>query len=472
MDKIIRQISREIQNSKQLEQNIPQLFNYMADDYQVFAGVRLAMHYFTFYEAFCDDEYSWSKDTEAVISKVNHIIHDNILFNQSGKERENAILELDSIRKDIMKRMNSMTTYADIFQNYEYVLNRLEYRFKEMGDAVDEEEFSKEILRYIFDSEDNFVINEKIKEIIGQLPIRITKQKYFELLMESLGVYLGAEGASFDTYLYMIRTSAMLYREEGMEELYPMLWEKKEYLSKLDYKDMTKDNYEKALSILQAATFMLETETTVFFGLQEIVNEVYALLLCSPYSGMVDNANADAGKAAITIIKDINNIFIQQEKRELSTEIMDQFTELEGVQEELSFEIEVMENALYELNQNQATLIQSLMLDQFKQVLLSTQSLLSNSLFIDFEEQVDAPVVDEVRLKKESENLEQDLKDLFTSHDRMIGRAVMANTLNKVPVFFKDHKDVMDYVCYSLERCSDEYEKAACIEIINEIMSE
>jgi len=48
----------------------------------------------------------------------------------------------------------------------------------------------------------------------------------------------------------------------------------------------------------------------------------------------------------------------------------------------------------------------------------------------------------------------------------------MANTMNKLPVFFKDHKEVMDYVRYSLERCSDIHEKIACIEIIRDIMSE
>ena len=47
----------------------------------------------------------------------------------------------------------------------------------------------------------------------------------------------------------------------------------------------------------------------------------------------------------------------------------------------------------------------------------------------------------------------------------------MANTLNKLPVFFKNHSEVMDYVLYSLNKCSDLAEKYACIEIINEMMN-
>ena len=61
---------------------------------------------------------------------------------------------------------------------------------------------------------------------------------------------------------------------------------------------------------------------------------------------------------------------------------------------------------------------------------------------------------------------------MFSIQDRVISRAIMANTMNKMPVFFKDHKEVMDYVCYSMERCSDIHEKAACVEIISALMSE
>ncbi len=474
MDKRIRHISKEIEVGRLLEQNIPQLLNYMAEDYQIMAEVRLAMHYFTFYEAYYDDENTWSQDIQTVISKINDIISNFILKSQSGDGREEAIRQIDNIRKDIMKRMGALTAYTDLFQNYEYVLNRLEYRFKEGIKEIDDDtEFSKEILRYIFDSEDNFVINEKIKEILGQLPIRMTKQKYFDILKESLNAYLGNDTEALDTYLYMLKTSAMLYQEEEMETFYPRLWEKKEHLSHLDYKDITKENYEKALNMLHAATLTLETETSVYISLQEIINEIYVILLCIPYSGMVDCIDRKTTEAAISIIGDINKAFLEKEKVELPSELTQKFVDLEGVQEELSIDIDVMENALYDIGHNHNNMVQSLMLSQFMQVIVCAQKLLSNSLFIDLEIKAAADlVVDEDRIKKEMDALEKELQNLFSSHDKMIGRAVMANTLNKMPVFFTSHKEVMDYVIYSLERCADRYEKVACYEIINGIMSE
>jgi hypothetical protein len=472
MNKKIRQLNQDLRNGKLLDENIPQLFNHLANHYEVYASVRLAMHYYAFYEAFNDEEELWSKEAKDIIVCLNEIIKLNILQNQSGQLREDAIRQVDSIRKEIMKRMEILTAYTDIFQTFEYVLNRIEYRFKEEKEFFKDEEFAQEVLRYIFDSEDNMIINEKIKEMIGQLPIRITKQKYFDLLKESIWAYRGSDKSSFDTYLYMLRTSAMLYQTEGMDTYYPALWEKKEQLSSLEYKNLTKEIFDKAVNTLRAATFILETETTVYFGLQEIVNEVFALLLCAPYSGMVSMENDYSKNAAFAILKDINTVFSVKEKEDLTIDLMDKFTNIEGIQEDISEEISVMEDSLYEIMTNHQTLVQSLMLGQSLQVLDHSRKLLSNSIFIDLEEQFEEVIVDEDIVDMAFDKLEEELRGLFANADKVIGRAVMANTLNKMPVFFNDHKEVMNYVRYSIERCSDSYEKLACYEIINAIMSE
>ncbi len=473
MNKNIKHICKDIQQGRQLEVAIPQLFNQLSNHYLAYANVRLAMHYFSFYEMFCDDENTWSKDALKTMEQLNVIIKDYILQKQNGEAREKAIHMIDDIRKDNTKHVDALTAYTDLFQIYEYVINRVEYRFKGAVEAVDEEELAKEILRYIFDSEDNVIINDKIKEIIGQLPIRVTKQKYFELIKSSIDAYLGSDTTTLEAFLYMIRTSAMLYSEEGLQEIYPKLWENKSELSQISFKDITEEDFHKALIRLQAATLMLETETTVFIGLQEITNEIYTLLLCAPYAGMVESDSENAEKTAINIIAAINQEFENKQKNDPSEDLLEMLTELEGIQESMYYEQAIMEDALFEIKERQNTLTESLMLNQLLQVLLRSQDLLSNSLFIDFDKlQSLEEVTDEDRIYEEKKALIQDLTNLFEQSDRMVTRAVMANTINKIPVFFNDHKEVMDYVLYSLERCTDEYEKAACIEIINDIMAE
>ena len=63
-----------------------------------------------------------------------------------------------------------------------------------------------------------------------------------------------------------------------------------------------------------------------------------------------------------------------------------------------------------------------------------------------------------------------ELTDRFKSTDRMITRAIMANTMELMPVYFNTHTEVMEYVLYSLNRCTDIAEKYASMEIIQGFM--
>jgi len=455
-----------------MEENIPLLLNYLANQYHAYAGVKLVMHYFSFYEAYLDDGEIWSAEAKDILSQLNHVIKNDILSKQKGYEFEKSIRFVDNLRNSIIKRMKLLTAYTDIFQVYEYILNRVEYRFKEETPTIKDEEFEGEILSFIFDTQDNMIINEKIKEIIGQLPVRMTKQKYFDILKNSLCLYLGADQASLDSYLYMLRTSSMLYIEEGMDTYYPKLWEKKTFLAYLKYKEITTLEFEEAENVLKQATIFLGRETDIYVSLQEIVNEVYAILLCEPYVGMAETGQVKNEETIFSILLDINKAIMNPSQEELFIDLMEKFSEIEGVQEELSEDLTIFEDTLYEIDKNHRALTESTMTEKLLNVMLRTKDLLSNSLFIEWNEIRADKSVDEKVVAEVANHLEGELSALFAEHDRVVSRAVMANTLNKMPVFFKDHNEVMKYIHYCLERCNDSYEKAACVEIISDIMSE
>lgn len=472
MDNELKLICKNIRKGKMLEENIPQLFSKLADIYYVYALLQLAMNYYTLYEEYCDEEELWSVDAKEKCAKINEFIRDNVLNFKSGIEHEEAVGYIDSIRKDNMNRMDVLTSYTDVFQIYEYVLNRIEYRFKENPYDIDDEEFAREILRYIFKTDDNFVINEKIKEIIGQLPVRMTKQKYFELLAQSIHAYKGADKDSLDTFLYMIKTSAMLHQNKDMESFYPHLADKKKHMEKLQFKNLSLEEYNTALSMLQDATKTLEKETSLFLTLQEIINSLYTILICHPYAGMAPCQEHKAWDSALEIVNKVNIRFVKKEKEDISEEIAEMLAEMEGLQEEISYDLTVLEDVLYNVSMHHRKLMQSLMLEQLLQVLIRTQKLNSDSKFIDLDMLDVEEKVDESLINKEIAELTEKLSIAFSGMDRMVCRAIMANTINKMPVFFSSRNEVMDYVRYAIEHCFDSSEKAASYEIINDIMSE
>lgn len=473
MDKRMGQIIKQIQNNKNLEENIPLLFHSMADHYKTLAKVRLAMHYYTFYETYYDDENRWGKQVLSYVDQLNHIISRYLLNEKVEDNHEEDVSLVDTLRKDIMKQIEVISSYTDLFQTYEYIINRTEYRFVKEAEFVEDEAFAREVLAFIFEPEDNYSINERIKDMIGQLPVRITRQKFFDILKDSIKPYLGAKRSSLDSYIYLLRSTAMLFDESELKDKYPQLWENKEILSGYDFLSIDRNEFDKAVKTLRLTSMQLETEMSVYLGLQEVLNEVYALFLCSPYANRNTEHSIQTDRvenASLMIISKINKVFLAKEKQDILLDVMEEFMGLEGIQEEIGASLDAMEGTFFDLNQKNMELIKGQMLGGFLKVLKQSQLLLSNSLFARLEEESDL-TVDETLMVSEAKVLVQDIEEAFRGQSRLMTRAIIANTLNKIPVFFHNQQEVMDYVLYSLTRCSDQYEKTASIEIIREIMS-
>ncbi len=472
MNKETKRLYQNIMNNRNPEENLPGFFGSLANQYHTLAAVRLALHYYSFYETYCEEGDRWGEAARTSLEQINRVIGENVLGFRSGKEHEETVKAVDRLRNDIIHRMKLLTSYFDVCRIKEYLLNRIEYRFKVSDFFMDDDAFAREILAYIFETKDNVIINDRIQEVVGQLPVRMTRLKFFDLIRESLHEYVGAGQDTLDGFLYMLRSSALLELPQEPDPLYPSLWEMKQRLLSQDYKNISVEEYEKGTLELREAVELFEGESEVYYSLQEIINELYTLLLCHPYVGVSASSYEKEEQAAFELIRGIHEEFLRGQKEEPSDDLLKHFSVLEGVQEELSFDLLVQEEALYQADQNHRKLAESIMADKLLNILLLAKDLLSNSLFIDFYEVKSTLPVTKEKADEEADRLTEKLARLFESCDRMAMRAVMANLLDKLPVFFEGHKEVMDYVRNALEKCSDPAEKAACMEIIMNMIRE
>ena len=151
-------------------------------------------------------------------------------------------------------------------------------RFSEI-DLEEDEDFARKVLRYIFEQKDNVTTNERIKEVIKHLPVRITKQKYFDYISDGFRELIGTQEDILETYIYIFRASANLEKMDDIKDLYPKLWEFKERLENLNFKEITKADYDVVIREIDEAQAMIEEEFTAYHSLAEIVNELYSILL-------------------------------------------------------------------------------------------------------------------------------------------------------------------------------------------------
>ena len=466
----------EISKNKNLESNLPIYASYMMDLYNKRAGVEFAMDYYTFQGMISDnvtkDDYllKYTKEFNDIIA--NYVL--NIIVDDG---REQAIAKIDSLRNNVYNVVEVLTCYADIFARYEYVINRCEYLFNEIktNSKYTDEDFTREVMQYIFSEEDNAVVNSRICEIISELPLRMTKNKFFELLDGGMSVYKDTDKITIDDFIYSVETSAMLKMPENMEH-YTELFEIYNEIKAIDYKNITEKEYRDTAEKLNFAADYIERATDIFMILQGLINKAYVMVIAAPY---VDTEDKEV-KNSVDIIRNINENFYNDEFITLEEKITDNFIFLEGVPEKIQNIIQSAEYVLDDVKKDKLDIVKNIMADKIFLGLFLCEKLLSDSLFINlsaeyniFEEKTvdknDETDITEY-LREKQDKLITELTEFFNSNQKIVNKSVMSLVLSKLPVFFNNITEVQDYIYNSLNNCTNKAEKAACIEIINGLM--
>ncbi|MDE6853152.1 MAG: hypothetical protein K2J67_11835, partial [Lachnospiraceae bacterium] len=138
----------------------------------------------------------------------------------------------------------------------------------------------------------------------------------------------------------------------------------------------------------------------------------------------------------------------------------------EGKQENLYESITIVEAALEEIKVSHAQSIEALELQPAFLSLYECSMLNSDSVFASLQEQTEEMAVTPEMAEEETEKLIGELKTLFEGRSRMFRRAIMAVTVEKLPILFTSGQEVADYIMNSLNQCNDAAEKFASKQLI------
>lgn len=470
MKKIINSINLE----ENLEMNLPAYADKLSNLYYKNAWVDFTMEFYTLYESLENKEKE-DKELNSTIHTLNNIIMNYILENKVDAQREQGIKLIDELRNIVFNKVNGISSYVDIFTRYEYISNRCEYLIKD--DSIDknysDEEFTKEIMQYIFSNEDNTAINERISEIVGELPIRITKNKFYQLLSDGLSVYEKTDKETIDSYIGFLKTFSLVKTADNLSDFIEFQ-EIYNYIKSIDYSTIDKETFEKLENSLCIASNKLEKLNDIYMQLQGIINKAYVIIINKPY--------IQEDKVIINcrdITKRVSDLFLENKYITLEDDVIEKFVELEGIPEHLRNEISKYEYVLDTVKNKHLSFIKSIMCDKIYQGLFLSQCLLSDSLFIDLEKSINS-----IYLNKETETIDLkqyasnerdkfilELKDLFSNNQKIFNKSIMAIVLSKLPVFFNNVEEIQDYIYNSLNNCTNKSEKKACIEIIKTLLS-
>lgn len=426
--------------------------NSLINSYYEAALVKGTFEYYMFYER--------EEETGFMDEEVVKTIHTAISYLLSRDIKGQEIIQtIEELRLKIIEKMQVLTAYTDRLQIYEYVLNRLEQRFGE-EEAIDEDIFINKLVEYIFSQKDHVVVNERIKEMLGQLPVRMTKNRYFDLIRESIALYKGSNKESLDSYVYMLRTSTMLYEPNGIKEYFPEFKERLQEFETTEYSLLTKETYHQLTHSLSELAEDLTKKSDFYVSAQELLNSLETIFL-SLFS--MEKEEWKKESVCKEILFFIQEQFKNSSNRNDLIQIENLLIQLEGEQETLQEKIARLEGQIADESDVKS---ENLMLNLEKM-----GKLMSSSIFVELDKKENTELVDDVYVKVVTKQLLEELVLLFQKEQKQVRHAVMASTLNKMPVFFRKAEEVVDYIKNSLYQCSDFSEKNVSMKLLQEIMN-
>lgn len=458
-----RQLQHDIENQKNIEESLPIAINMIASDYYVYSAYQFAMNFYNYYEMTCEQSIA---ETDTVFEMMNHLVEQTLLSSFDGQVREEAIKQVDCLRAEILKVMEELTAFADKFAIYEYMLNRLEKNYEDNLEDIDNDSVTRDIMETIFSDKDQVLINARIRAMLSQLPVRMTKNRFFDMLKDSLSIYEGSDLSSVDDFLYMVRSaSGLAVKKEKVPVTSDSIMYLTESLKKLENYDfvmLSPEQFKEASDLLTLAVEKIQNITDRYFSLQEVVNAYYCMLLNQPYISYEAQKEADTLSKIIRAIVDNNK---EDKKLSLEDDIVEQFEQTEGKLEQYLSYLSMDEAMIESMNLSNQDLIRSLMLSQQFTALQLSKSLSSNSVFIDLHEEKKDGKADSLYLTKKFNELVEEFTSLLEKNKKLYNRAIIASVLRELPVLFNSKEEVENYIKNALAGCHDISEKVSSVEL-------
>ena len=463
-----RKVMKEIAKHRDLEMNIPAYGNaYMNASYE-YSLLRLVLNYYTMKEV--EDEGGCIAGDAYLLETMDQIhtlLFQTLLAKDLKEDYEDSVKQIHVMRENMTQKMKVLTAYTDALQIYEYILNRVEYGITGETYPVEESELAAKVFQYLFRDNDKMVVNSKIQLVTGQLPIRMTKNRFFEYLTETLNIYQGSDTSSVDDFVSMLKSTALLEVPQGYGEDYPEIYKVIGLLEHTDLKTLDLENYRAIMEQFAFTTDHLSQIVSNHLLAMEIINAFYAALLAMPY----ESSDENGVKVCLSMLSGLHDAFVSS--GEIPSGVDDGFAQIEGLQEMIGEDVLQFESILPDVMTEHQDTISWIMAEKIFNRLALISKLQSNSLFIELdEEKQETRPADNTYIAQKRDELVELLTTYFKEHTKEVNRAVMAALFSNMPVLFNSQQEIKEYIEYSLNHCGNASELMAVGKILTEMMEE
>ena len=355
--------------------------------------------------------------------------------------------EVEALRRENVSDMEALTALTDVFQTDEYVLNRMEYNFREdPGPAYSDGDLTDLLISY-FSKVPKDVQNEAIINVIEQLPIRMTKNRFLDLLKERLGIYRGGELSVFKARLHMLMTAAGAH-QKNIFELMDMPAD--HILSAPVLEVHTKEEFDALSDALAESGELLNLRMDLAMNIQETLNSFEAILISSEDSPQYFELEENCREVILRICE-----IIEEEDAAHPEDIYASLHVFEGYPERLSQEVSPLFSENYTDEQ-----------------LSNLSVLMSSSPFALLQRETRDEILSEQEFRLLYKEFSDTILERLSSVNRTYARALMGRMNAMIPPRFTSQEELENYILSALSGCTNASERAGVTEILEELMKE
>lgn len=459
-------ILRDLDRGFQPELALARYAEILGTGYMKLAYCKLADDLVAYYDDLEAAEGIDADRIQETFRKLLTLIERAIAADAMSAEDDRQILH--DMRNALCQRMQQMYSYVHILSIYEHIMNRLQYQYRTDLPDIDLDELMMEFHNYICKTDDPAGVNQRIQNILSEMPIRMTKSRFLDLAVKSCNCYRGTRSDIADYFFNDMYLQAKLPCLEELNPEYDALYALVQDMEAIDFGKLDQEAVEAALDRLQKAGEDMALAFACDFQLLELMNDLYILILNMSYVQAQPDVKALAAGCIDAYMKAAGeHNFIGMEE-----DIVGDIRKLNDIREKLSglhmlFEDQLLVN----LKRYDAVITANGMADVFKNLRLS-MILSGIHLMAELNADEEIFITDRDYIAKKTDKLISIYTDMFGNSPMIIRRAIIAEALGKLPVAFDSLEENEALIRQSFENCKDKAERHASIDMIRTMMTE
>lgn len=453
--------------------NIAQLAQNAEKHYLAYFMANLSLEVTTFYELIGEaPEQRLLKDNKALEAIVTGIVTELSQPERWLKASQASITEkmtaLYKAREELAYQVAVLAGYDDRLKMYRYTLER-KGAPEAVKASVSDEDFAGTLLNHIFEYEDNMTINDRLKLVYGELPVRMSRLKFHEWVEKALMSMKGVHVKDLTNYSTYLKETYYPEGIEGYGDVAKGLFQEMTAFEALDADILSAETLAtletKALSLQHT----LDSAVGLYTFTASVINNMLGVL------SVVTDTSLEANQEEVdSFIQLMSRLYERREEAVIIDETL--VALFDGISlrfEGMMADCNRWDGLIEEAKESRLPEIAEAGLEERFDRLARLYILKSTSYFapVSFEVE-DLTSVDEVKLAQVTKDLIAYLDDASKGEGRMAKRARIANLLSVLNVVQNSAQDIHSYILSALSGCRDEREKQGTIRILKDYMAQ